>query len=1244
MTENSLSCVLDLISSGQLALPQLIDVASRFGGEGEITSARELYRAWIDQNPSHPQLYVACFNCAALDTQAQDHSAAMKFLNQAIALNPDFVPAYINLGRTHEELGAIDRAVELWQLAAGRNVPINGLSVQYAITALTQIARVFSAAQQCEGAEDAIFRCLELDPNQFDIIEQYTALRLAQCKWPIAIASAHLDRKKLLRGINPLSMSAYTDDPFLQLASAYHYVKRSAWDGPHTPESDRRHAPIELGDRRPRIGYISSDLRDHAIGYLMAELFELHDKQNVEVFAYYCGPKSNSALTNRIKSAAEHWIDIRDLDDNAAARQIAKDGIDILVDVNGHTRDSRTGVFARRPAPIQVNWLGYPGSMGSPYHQYIIADDWIIPREFEIYYSEKVVRLPCYQPNDRKRIIATERPTRDSAGLPEDAFIFCCFNGTHKISRFTFERWLEILGQVPDSALWLLDANEQTKQRLRQIAELKGISQSRVIFAPKMPNPHHLARYPLADLFLDSVPYGAHTTASDALWMGVPVLTLSGRSFASRVCGSLVRAAGLDDLVCTMPDEYVARAVALAGNRAELEAYKAKLRETRDTCLLFDTGKLVGKLESLYRSMCDDYRNGSVPQPDLTNLEFYLEAGMDHDHDSEEVLRISNYNEFYKEKLKRLHLARPLAADGRLWRQEDILAADMAPPGQISSNNAQLSLVRNLARSLHAAGHTGSAILLLKELAHSHPKDIETLRQLAGILNASGKTLECLELLQVIRGLGAHWELLLDDVRAVIAPAIQCFNDLIAAGNIGTAVNYVDALANLLPGNVAAVTSALSCNIALERTSRAGSLATMLLEIDPHNKAARKVLAANSDAVKSVLPFVQDAVHPLIKLRDLYDEVSSILCSTLTEQSADKIRQLLAAANKLEVRLPEGSELAGWEKHYRLAVRAIDLSATVGPAPGGAEEANVVLATASGKKLDWKGLQAASVALGAEAVFFAAADRAYIDVYGAVYINSILENSDVSSLIVLHVIGGADDLREIAKSIGLSSKRFFLSGDTFDAAAITTRCYDAPPKGLSLLPIAHLQSVRFLRVGSLLRCLNLPLFVSDIDLILQRGVKDLLEKFEGHDLVLNENTQSSNAGSRFTANLLLLNPTENAATFLQFLGHYLKKSLGGDEVTRWIDQFGIILARHHLLFHQSDARIGYFDVNADINNLIYPNFRENSYRFFSLYHGFDMSTLPISSRSRRMAPSGRKKTSASAQERPRRARSVGTNV
>ena len=430
------------------------------------------------------------------------------------------------------------------------------------------------------------------------------------------------------------------------------------------------------------MGYISSDLRDHAIGYLMAELFELHDRHNVEVFADHCGPKSNSALTNRIKAAVEHWTDITPLSDDAAAAQIALDGIDILVDVNGHTRDARTGVFARRPAPVQVNWLGYPGSMGTPYHHYLIADDWIIPPQSEIYYSEKVVRLACYQPNDRKRVIATEQPTRAAAGLPENAFVFCCFNGTHKISRFTFDRWMEILRNTGDSVLWLLDASEQTKKRLREMAEQRGVSQSRLIFAPKMQNSHHLARYPLADLFLDSVPYGAHTTASDALWMGVPVLTLSGRSFASRVCGSLVRSAGLTDLVYTNSEEYVARAIALAKNPAQIETYKKMLRANRDRCPLFDTNMLVGRLETLYQAMCTEHSAGMTPQPDLTNLDAYFEAGIAHDHDGEEALKIVDYHGTYQTRLKRLHLARPLHADCRLWRREDIANTEARVAGQ----------------------------------------------------------------------------------------------------------------------------------------------------------------------------------------------------------------------------------------------------------------------------------------------------------------------------------------------------------------------------------------------------------------------------------------------------------------------------------------------------------------------------------------------------------------------------------
>ena len=668
MAENTFLTALQRATSGNLTIGELIDAATGLSA----TLARQLYKIWINFNREHPQLYVAYFNCSALDSEAGDQAAAMESLNNAIAINPDFMPAYINLGGLLERSGGADRAVELWRSAVRRPVPVTGQAVGYVTTTLKQIARVLTDHQQLETAEAIVQECLDINPQQSDLIEQYVALRLGQCKWPTVVPSERLDRKSLVKGIHPLSMSVYTDDPLLQLASANRYVKFSSFEGPKNPDSDRRHAVIDLGARRLRVGYISSDLRDHAIGYLMSELFERHHKSDIEVFAYYCGPPSTSALSTRIKAAVEHWTDIRNLSDDQAAGKIAADGIDILVDVNGHTRDSRTGIFARRPAPVQVNWLGYPGTMATPYHHYIIADDWIIPQGSEIYYSEKVVRLPCYQPNDRKRAVAAERPARRDAGLPDGAVVFCCFNGTHKIGRFTFGRWLEILKRVPDSVLWLLDTSTETKKRLGEFAERNGVSRARLVFAPKQPNPLHLARYPLADLFLDTAPYGAHTTASDALWMGVPVLTLSGRSFASRVCGSLVRAAGLTDLVCTRPEDYVERAVALGNNRSEIESYRRKLESGRHTCRLFDTDMLVDRLEDLYRTMCSEHQRGRVPQPDLSNLDSYLEAGIDHDHENQEILAMADYHGLYKATLARLHLARPIRADERVWTAKDI--------------------------------------------------------------------------------------------------------------------------------------------------------------------------------------------------------------------------------------------------------------------------------------------------------------------------------------------------------------------------------------------------------------------------------------------------------------------------------------------------------------------------------------------------------------------------------------------
>jgi len=314
-----------------------------------------------------------------------------------------------------------------------------------------------------------------------------------------------------------------------------------------------------------------------------------------------------------------------------------------------------------------VNWFGYPNSMGTPYHHYIIADEWIIPPDFEAYYSEKVLRLPCYQPNNRKRTVSPRVWTRSDLKLPEEGTVFCCFNGSHKLTRFTFERWLDILGRVPGSVLWLMTGAETTNERLRRHASTRGIGPERLVFADKMTNADHLARYRLADLFLDTAPYGAHTTASDALWMGVPVLTLDGRSFAARVCGSLVGAAGLPELVCANAADYVDRAVALGRDRGLTQRYREKLLAGQGTSTLFDTPGLVRALEQLYGQMWADYGAGRLPQPDLANLDVYLEVGCSVDHDATEVQTLGDYRKWWREQLARRHAYRPIAPDKRLF-------------------------------------------------------------------------------------------------------------------------------------------------------------------------------------------------------------------------------------------------------------------------------------------------------------------------------------------------------------------------------------------------------------------------------------------------------------------------------------------------------------------------------------------------------------------------------------------------
>ena len=403
-----------------------------------------------------------------------------------------------------------------------------------------------------------------------------------------------------------LGISSSPDDQLqcakLWVAEKYPPFQKPIWRGEHY-----RHDRI-------RVAYVSADFHQHATSYLMAGMFECHDKSRFEITAISIGPEDSSEMRRRLRRSFEHFIDAKALSDAEIASRISEAEIDILIDLKGFTQDARTNVFAQRPAPIQVNYLGYPGTMGASYIDYIIADQTVIPDECRKFYSEKVAVLPnTYQVNDRKRVISDKAFTRSDVGLPSQGFVFCCFNSKYKITPRIFDRWMRILKQVEGSVLWLLEDNTSAASNLKKEAVARGVSSERLVFAKRMPLPEHLARHKLADLFLDTLPYNAHTTASDALWAGLPVLTCIGETFAGRVAASLLNAIHLPELITTTPEAYEQTAVDLATHPEKLAAIRHKLAENRLTTPLFDTKRFTKHIEVAYTMMYERHQAGLAP-------------------------------------------------------------------------------------------------------------------------------------------------------------------------------------------------------------------------------------------------------------------------------------------------------------------------------------------------------------------------------------------------------------------------------------------------------------------------------------------------------------------------------------------------------------------------------------------------------------------------------------------------------
>jgi predicted O-linked N-acetylglucosamine transferase (SPINDLY family) len=478
--------------------------------------------------------------------------------------------------------------------------------------ALNNQGRTLHELKRYDEAAQSFARLLAAAPQQPYAPGMLLASRLHYCDWTNYEASSAAIVAAVERGERadvPFAFFAHALSPKAQLDCARLFVAAEYPAGvpPLVAAPAERHARI-------RLAYVSSDFHEHATAYLMAELFETHDRSRFEVTGISYGPDDASPMRARLEAAFDHFVDARSMTDRAVAELMRDRGIDIAVDLKGYTAGNRAGIFAYRGAPLQVAYLGFPATMGAPFVDYVIADRHIVPPELEAGYSEKIARLPgSYQVNDRKRRIAEIVPSRADAGLPAEGFVFCSFNNSYKIRPDAFAVWMRLLREVEGSVLWLLDDTAAAVARLKAAAEGHGISSSRLVFAPRVPLDQHLARHRLADLFLDTFPVNAHTTASDALWAGLPLVTLQGETFASRVASSVLAGVGLPELVTQRWPDYEALALKLARDPQALARLKAHLESTRLTAPLFDTDRFRRHIENAYVTMYERSLKGEAP-------------------------------------------------------------------------------------------------------------------------------------------------------------------------------------------------------------------------------------------------------------------------------------------------------------------------------------------------------------------------------------------------------------------------------------------------------------------------------------------------------------------------------------------------------------------------------------------------------------------------------------------------------
>ncbi len=551
-----------------------------------------------------PDYVDAIYNGALVLQELQRWDDAVKGYSRVLAVKPDHTEALNNKGAILQSFAHYDEALAAFDRAIASNP--NYPEAYY--------NRSFIKWQKQKGDPQAIRdleRALQLKPDYPYALGDLLHLRMQLGDWDsyareTAAIDAGLKAGKPV--VRPFVYQALSESPAdLQLCS----VEFTRLNFP--PMAAAAPAPRPAAGKI-RVGYMSAEFRDQATSYLMAGLFEIHDRDKFEIIALDNGGDDGKPMRKRLISTFDKFIDVVRLTDDEAAQRIRNENIDILVNLSGYFGTPRMGIFARRPAPIQVNYLGFPATLGADYIDYIIADRVVIPEAEQRYYTEKVVYLPgCYQVNDSRRAIDPETPTRAAHGLPENAFVFCSFNQNYKLTPPAFAAWMKILAEVDGSVLWILQNTPALAANLRKEAARFGVNSDRLIFAKHVDAEKHLARLALADLSLDSRPYNAHTTASDALWAGLPLITCRGTAFPGRVAASVLMAAGLPELVTESMEEFTALALKLARDKDALAAVRKKLADNRATCALFDTERFRGHIESAYQTMVANWRAGKAP-------------------------------------------------------------------------------------------------------------------------------------------------------------------------------------------------------------------------------------------------------------------------------------------------------------------------------------------------------------------------------------------------------------------------------------------------------------------------------------------------------------------------------------------------------------------------------------------------------------------------------------------------------